>query len=182
MGVGFHLTANYPISEAGQSAEDWLLQVAAWLEADEAEPLVLCRAVRCEKGEAALFVQVHPCAEEIELCVPEPGRLIASAKTSTVGPGYHIYLCDRLRELGRHFGVTWDEPNDAEGTGDETGYFFVSDANAVRQEMLRWLGALAHVVTDEQFAEESHVRMVSMPLGYTYPEHHGVLTPLGPRS
>jgi hypothetical protein len=182
MGVGFHLTANYPITEAGPSAEDWLQQVAAWLEADEAEPLVVCRPARCAHGESALFVQVHPCAEEIELCVPEPGRLIASAKTSTVGPGYHIYLCERLHELSRHFGLTWDEPDQAEGTGDETGYFFAGDQSAVRQEMLRWLGALAHVVTDEQFAEQQHVRMVSMPLGYTYPEQHGVLTPLGPRS
>ena len=182
MGVGFHLTATYAIDDPGQSAEDWLERVAAWLEADEAEPLVLCRPARCEHGETALFVQVHPCAEEVELCVPEPGRFIASAKTSTVGPAYHMYLCDRLHELGRHFGVTWDDPDQAEGTGDETGYFFGGEANAVRQEMLRWLGALAHIITDEQFAEESHVRMVSMPLGYTYPEHQGILTPLGPRN
>ncbi len=48
--------------------------------------------------------------------------------------------------------------------------------------MLRWLAALAHVVTDQKFAEQSHVRMVSMPLGYSYPEQEGILTPLGPRT
>src|SRR5437870_41727 len=127
MGVGFHLTANYPTAGTGESAADWLEQVAAWLEGHEAEPLMLCRAAQCDHGEPALFVQIHPGAEEVELCVPEPGRLIASAKTSTVGPGYHIFLCDRLRALGEHFGLAWHDPDDAEGTGDETGYFFSHD-------------------------------------------------------
>jgi hypothetical protein len=156
--------------------------VGAWLEAHEEEPLMVCRQARCEHGEAALFVHIHPGAEEVELCAPEPGRFLASAKTSTAGPGYHVFVCDLLQRLGRHFGVEWHEPDEEEGSGDETDYFFAGGVEVVRQEMLRWLAALAHVVTNEEFAEESHVRMVSMPLGYSYPEEEGILTPLGPRT
>ena len=79
MGVGFHLSATYPNLDGGQSGDDWLAEVAAWVEAHETEPLMVCRQAHCDKGEPALFVHVHPGAEEIEFCVPEPGRLIASA-------------------------------------------------------------------------------------------------------
>jgi hypothetical protein len=180
MGVGFHLCASFPTAGV-EPAEEWLEELAFWLERHEEEPLMMCRLARCEDGEPALFVEVHPGAEEVEFCIPEPGRLVATAKTSTAGPGYHIFLCDLLRRLGEQFNLQWHEPDPDEGTGDETGYFFGGTAEGVRQEMLRWLGALAHVVTDERFAEESHVRMVAMPLGYSYPDHDGVLTPLGPR-
>ncbi len=182
MGVGFHLAASSPDLLDGAAIEDWLGEVAAWLEAREGEPLLACRPARCDKGEPALFVTVHPGAEELEFCVPEAGHLIASAKTSTAGPGYHIFVCDLLHELGRHFGLTWHDPDPEQGTGDETGYFFDRDPQAVRQEMLRWLGALAHIVTNEEFARDSYVRMVSMPLGYSYPDQQGILTPLGPRT
>jgi hypothetical protein len=182
MGVGFHLTASYSACVDALSPEDWLDEVATWLAGHEAEPLLRCRLGRCEHGEAALFVEAHPGAEELELCVAEAGRLVASARTSTAGPGYHIFLCDLLHRLGDQFALEWDEPNEEEGTGDETGYFFGAAPTAVRQEMLRWLGALAHVVTDQDLAERSQVRMVSMPLGYSYPEADGILTPMGPRS
>jgi hypothetical protein len=182
MGVGFHLAASYPVLDATQTPEDWLEQVAAWLQGHEEEPLMLCRPARCDHGEAALFVEVHPGAEEVEFCVPEPGHFVACAKTSSAGPGYHVFLCDLLHRLGQRFNLSWHAPDAEEGTGDETGYFFDGDRDTPRQEMLRWLAALAHVVTDEEFAEESQIRMVSMPLGYSYPEQEGILTPLGPRS
>jgi hypothetical protein len=182
MGVGFHLTARFVDAGAGQAPEDRLEELATWLLGHEEEPLMLCRYARCDHGEPALFVEVHPGAEELEFCVADAGTLVVSAKTSTAGPGYHIFVCDLLQRLGEHFGLQWDEPDDEEGTGDETGYFFGAGPDAVRQEMLRWLSALAHVVTDQEFAEESHVRMVSMPLGYSYPEQEGILTPLGPRT
>jgi hypothetical protein len=182
MGVGFHLMASFASPDAAQAPEDWLEELGAWLQGHEGEPLMICRYARCDHGEPALFVEVHPGAEELEFCIPEPGKFVASGKTSTAGPGYHIFVCDLLRRLGEHFELEWHDPDEDEGTGDETGYFFGGTAAAVRQEMLRWLSALAHVVTDQEFAEESHVRMVSMPLGYSYPDHEGILTPLGPRT
>jgi hypothetical protein len=181
MGVGFCLTARYRSSEYGQSGEDWLDQLAAWLEGHEEEPLMFCRQGSGDDDQPTLFVHVHPSAEEVEFTVPEPGLLAVSAKTSTVGPGYHAFLCDLLDRFSRHFHVEWDEPDEEAGTGDETGYFFSRDLASLKTEMLRWLSAIALVVTEKDFAEESQIRMVSMPLGYSYPDEDAIVTPLGPR-
>ena len=43
MGVGFYLTGTYAGEELGPTPDDWLEQVAAWLERHEEEPLMLCR-------------------------------------------------------------------------------------------------------------------------------------------
>lgn len=182
MGIGFCLTGTFSAPEFGPSADDWLARLAAWLDGHEEEPLMQCRLGVAEDDLPALFVQLHPSAEEVEFIVPEPGRLLVAAKTSTAGPGYHVFVCELLHALGEHFQVQWDEPDDEQGTGDETGYFFTRRAEDVRQEMLGWLVALAQAVAEQRRSREPQVRMVAMPLGYAYPDEEAVITPLGPRS
>jgi hypothetical protein len=176
MAVGLHLTGHYRPGGAGQTAEDWLDQAGAWLEGHEEEPLMLCRRGENAAGHPTLFVQVHPCGEDVELSVENSGHLAVTSRTSSLGPGYHTYLCQLLHRFGRHFHVAWDEG------GDDTGYFATRDPGAVRAEMLRWLAALARVVAEKALPREAEVRMVSMPMGYTYPDAGCVVTPLGPRS
>src|SRR6476660_1066141 len=118
MGVGLCLIGTYPSDPVGHSSSDWLEQVAAWIEGHEEEPIMMCQTETAENDESILFVRIHPCAEDVEFRAPEPGVCIVSAKTSTAGPGYHIFLCDLLRDLGAHFHVTWDEPDDDGETGD----------------------------------------------------------------
>ncbi len=182
MGVGLQLTGTYPQSASGETAADWLERVAAWFERHEEEPLMLCRVETNDQDESGLFVQIHPCAEEIEFRVPEPGVCGVSAKTSTVGPGYHIFLCDLLTAMGKQFRIQWDEPATDGESGDETGYFHRRDPAAVRHEMLHWLSAIARVVLENCKDDTAGIRMVSMPLDYSYPDQTGILTPLGPRS
>jgi len=43
-----------------------------------------------------LFCQLHPAAEEIELSLIDPEHIVVSANTTTVGPGYHIFLVSLL--------------------------------------------------------------------------------------
>ncbi len=181
MAVGLHLTGRYRPGDAEQAPEEWLNLVAAWLEGHEEEPLMLCRRGESVAGLPLLSVQVHPCAEDVELTAAAHGRLAVAASTSSLGPGYHIFLCQLLQRLGRHFHVAWDEPGPASETGDDTGYFFTRDAEAVRREMLRWLSALARVIAENALPSEAEVRMVSMPMGYSFPDARGILTPLGPR-
>lgn len=180
MSVGFQLSGRYG-ADSGLAPEDWLDQVGAWIEGHEEEPLMLCRRTENADGQATLFVQVHPCAEDVELIAADTGRIALTANTSTLGPGYHIFLCELVEKLGRQFEIDWDEV--AEGKSkDDTGYFFHHDPEAVRREMLRWLRALARVVAEDEMLEQAEVRMVSMPLGYSYPDAQGVVTPLGPYS
>lgn len=182
MGVGLFLTGTYASDVVGQSADDWLEQVAAWLESHEEEPLMLCHRAGDEAEQPTLFVHMHPCAEEVEISVPTPGVCAVVAKTSTVGPGYHIFVCNLLHALGTQFHLEWDEPDGDEDTGDETGYFFKHDAALVRQEMLRWLSALSRVVVENCRDDEVNIRMVSMPLDYSFPGQPGIVTPTGLRA
>jgi hypothetical protein len=182
MAVGLHLTGHFRPGGAGPAPEEWLDQAAAWLEGHEEEPLMLCRRGENAAGQPTLFLQIHPNAEDVELMVPAVGQLVVSARTSSLGPGYHIFLCHLLHRLGRQFKVAWEEPGAADATGDETGYFFTRDAAAVRTEMLNWLSVLARIVAENTLPHAAEVRMVSMPLGYSYPDARGVVTPLGPRS
>ena len=110
MGVGLYVTGRYPAIDGDQSPEDWLETAAAWLEGHEEEPLMLCRQGQNQDDTPTLFVQVHPSAEDVELSVIDPGQLAVTAKTSSLGPGYHIFLCRLLHSLGQHFDVAWDEP------------------------------------------------------------------------
>lgn len=181
MGVGFALAGTYRPATPGQSSEDWLAHVGAWLEGHETEPLLLARSGVDDAGCPALFVHVHPCADEVSFVVPEPGRVVVAAQTSTAGPGYHVFLCRLLHQLGHSGHIDWDTPAPDAAPGDETGYFHTGDDEAVRREMLRWLAALARILIEHDSASDAAMRMVAMPFGYGYPDEPDVITPIGPR-
>jgi hypothetical protein len=126
-----------------------------------------------------VLVKLHPAAEELYLYV-ERGSVKAEAKTSTVGPGYHAWLCDLLRALGDDVGLRWAPPGDEEF--DETGYFHSRDRRALEEEMLAWLGGLAKAVRRDiaDHAPES-VLTVNLPIGTSFESSLPVVTPVGPR-
>jgi hypothetical protein len=190
MGVGFYLTGSYGKGKP-QPAKTWLKQVVAWLTKNhEGEPSIDARQGRTEQGKPALYLDLYPCAQEVEIFVPRPGRVDVVATTSTVGPGYHIFLCDLLKKLGKGVGIAWDSPDAApEGTGDETGYFHSGDRSAVKDEMLRWLKSTVKVARDSLVDEVGGMKrfvnvQLSMPMnGPGYHSSFGpVVTLLGPRS
>jgi hypothetical protein len=179
MGVGLYLRGRFTPAE-GQGPEDWLRDVEGWLEGNVRDLLFRAQLGGQRDGQPTLSVRLHPSAEDVEISVPEPGRLIASAKTSTTGPGYHTYLCGLLRRLGADHGVSWEPPDEEEGGGDETGYFNTRDRNAVEEEMLRWLKQMAEIVKESMAAGAAWF-MLSMGTEHSYRHHGPVVTPLGPR-
>jgi len=180
MGLGLFLTGRYRAADGPDTPEEWLEKVATWLEGREEEPLVACYPGLNAQEEPCLAMVAHPCAEEVEFSVPGKGLCQVVAKTSTVGPGYHVFLCDLLRKLGLEFAIAWDEPDEQEGTGDETGYFHDGGVERLRQEMGKWLGALAKEVLEQKDQSDSTI-LVAMPMGYRFAFPGPVLTPLGPR-
>ncbi len=180
MGVGLYLGGRYDPPTGSDMPGGGLGDLESWLEEYAGEPLRYFQQGTNHEGRPTLFVNFHPTAEDVELWIPEPGRVAVSAQTSTTGPGYHLFLCDLLRRMRDGFlGVAWDEA-DAEGGGDETGYFHHGDADDVREEMLTWLRSVARVVL-ENLEKDYTGFMVGMPLGHHYPYHGPVNTPLGPR-
>lgn len=172
MGVGIYLAGR--CKSRRTAAEKWLQRVADWINEDlPSDPVWRYLRTTTEQGqrgegEPALFVGFYPANEPVEFFVPEPRRMIVSAKTSILGPGYHIALCQILKRMGEGLGITWEPPDEGEGTGDETGYFHTGDKPALEEEMLKHLRTMAGLL-DENFRESPDFEMsLSMPMDHSF--------------
>ena len=119
MGIGLDLKGRY--RAIAEDPETLLDRVQSWLEEHAGEPMESARLGRDSQDNPAVLVSLHPCAEDVEIAVPEPGRVSVSAKTSTVGPGYHAFLCDLLHRLGDAVAIDWDEPDDPSDLRERDG-------------------------------------------------------------
>jgi hypothetical protein len=134
-----------------------------WLEKEPARFEFLCRvrdaiASYCAQKQTdallhqfivdgTLYSCLHPAAEDVEFCFADD-LLICSAKTSTVGPGYHAYLVELLEEIGVRCDLPWEWSDEVEGFEDETGYQEDGDFTRAQDEMCWWLRAVANSVLD----------------------------------
>ena len=66
------------------------------------------RLLRFQAVAEGLDVTFHPAAEPVEFRLDEGEGLTASAKTSTVGPGYHAMLVELMETIGPAAGI---DPN-----------------------------------------------------------------------
>jgi hypothetical protein len=190
MGVGLYLNGSYSTSRQDDPVGDWLAGISKWFE-EEIDGdrfwgyfLTRCRQGTTYNGAPALFVFIHPAGEEVEFIVPEPGRITVSAKTSTVGPGYHTALCQLLQQFGVDRKVRWNPHGEGDDASqDETGYFFTGDRKAVEDEMLLHLQAIARVSVETLEATGSTIENWHMRMGHSYAEYPGgIRTPMGVRS
>ncbi|HKW65238.1 MAG TPA: hypothetical protein VJN89_21985 [Candidatus Acidoferrum sp.] len=129
-----------------------------------------------------LFCLFHPAAEEVELSLIDPEHLVASANTSTVGPGYHIYLCDLLKQWANDFHASWQQ-SDEESSDywDETEYFFTGDQQRVFDNMTNWLEALANTFFEKPIKLNDYGNALCMPMDVQFESQQMAITPLGPR-
>jgi hypothetical protein len=183
MGVGFTLKGRYSGTSNGKKREpaEWLGQLEPWF---ESEPLCHELFMNCQpterNGNAALLVQFHVGGEDVDFLVTQPGRLTVSAKTSTLGPGYHIFLCDLLHKLGEEQGITWD-PAGEDASDDETGYFHTGDRAAVEEAMLKHLLTVAAVTREFMDTGDFKSMAWAMPIGHHYDSFGPLVTLMGPR-
>ena len=126
-----------------------------------------------------LFCRLHPAAEDLEISFVGDGQLTASANTSSVGPGYHIFVCDMLHKLGDRVRLQWEEPN--EEYQDETGYFHSGDSQHVFAEMSKWIKTIASWFFDGTLKDKDHAIRLAMPLDVGFTWDAAAITPLGPR-
>jgi hypothetical protein len=125
---------------------------------------------------------MHPAAEEIELSFVGPSELVASANTTTAGPGYRVFVTSVLRDLAHEFHAQWERPaDDDENYGDETGYFFTGDEKRLNDEMSWWLAALAGTFFDGSLDSDSSEIALCMPMNPQFHGEQAALTALGPR-
>jgi len=154
--------------------ESWVLQYTA--------DMAPSTRIGFSETEPTLFCQLHPAAEEVYFYLLDLDHLVVSAKTSTVGPGYHIFLCDMLRKIGSRFNLTWITDN--EDYFDEGDYFFSGEQERVFKEMTAWLSGLCKCFFDGTFKHQPGDMPTALCLGafVTYEADAPVVTPLGPRN
>ena len=133
----------------------------SWLEDPETTPV--------------LWMQFHPAAEPARFAFDAEGAFTAQVRTSSVGPGFHIFVCGLLRELGEAFGIAWT------AIQDDTTYFETGDDGMVYVEMQSWLRAVVERCLAMQ-QERCHNLMIAMPSGHVFHSGEALVTPLGPRS
>ncbi len=182
MGVAMYLLARTPAV-----APDELFERARrWFAESGADALERAQVIESGDGLPLLTVKLHPCAEDVELSVAGERQIAVAAKTSSVGPGYHIYICQALRRLGEKLELEWEPRDEAGAVGDRTGYFhdcLAEGGGEVRRQaldraMLAWIGDVAARVL--HMPQGSRVAL-SMPADHVFEADGQVLTPLGPR-
>jgi hypothetical protein len=179
MSLGLRLLAG--LSDRSVSAYHLLPQLEAWV---KSRCSILNPSTRIEAGDSSpsLFCRLHPAAEEFELSLIAPQQISVSANTSTVGPGYHMFLTSLLKDLAQEIGTAWEAPSDdSDEFGDETGFFFSGDEAGLQTEMTTWLAALANTFFDGTFDSDSQAIALCLPMNPQFESSQLAITPLGPR-
>jgi len=155
------------------AARDWLARAAVWFES-LGDSVLDARVVRDADDKPVLLVLLHPAACRVEVRLGGNGRVRAHADTTPAGPGYHIHLCERLRQFAKEFDVAWDD----DACRDPTSYFTTTDRGACEAAFLDWLATICSAAREHTGREPTFVGL-STSLGFT--GLGPILTPLGPR-
>lgn len=178
MGLGLYLLGR--LRAPWKDPQEGLRDFAAWFGQSCPETLIGAGLGTAAEGAPALYLRLHPSAEDVQVVALNPERVMVTAKTSPSGPGYHRYLCRLLQDLGSAKGVVWDAPDAKAGTGDETGFFYDGIAAAVDDEVLAWLKNVALRVQGMLGDDYAQI-MISLPPDHQFDYDGVVATPLGPR-
>lgn len=126
--------------------------------------------LNCFESDNVLCVSIHPAGEPLSFEV-DGERVIAGAKTSTAGPGFHAAALELLRAIGRTCGIDWDWTD-----GDETGFLEHRDFARLQQSMADFLQTMAN-----SFLSDPDLTCVgvNMPMGVSGPTDVYSFTPTG---
>jgi hypothetical protein len=188
MGLGLTLIEAQNPSGATHP-EQRLLRIQEWLARKCPEELEGPARLRTgDSGEVELTGCLHPAAEPLEFRVRLDGRMIVDVRTTPAGPGYHLFVADLLRELGKDMSIQWSQPppevsgdDEEDFSCDDTEYYFTRDANSVIVHMNSWLRTLCAVVLEDAAGLKDGYAL-ALPSSCGFKQLDVVNTPLGPRS
>lgn len=171
---GLHLVAHREDHDG-----HWMDHVEQWTIDHCGDTLQLASRGRDRNGREGIFLVLHPAADELQILDGGEGRVIFTATTASVGPGYHAYLCRSIKQLAADMQWTW-RPGPQE-MRDSTGYFLHGDERQLREAMLLWLQAVARYMLEGASAGGRDFAL-SLPADVRFRHEGLVATPLGPRS
>ncbi len=167
--------------------EKVLGDVQAWLATEHPD---VVRSMRCDRnaaGDTELLLDLHPAADPVTITVSDVGRVVASADTSAVGPGYHTFVGRTLERAGDTQGIDWTGETPASaprpgGTGGATpdATAALRDRPSVERAHLAWLGRLLVRAREARHAGVTGLHL-GTKAGVMYRFDGALATPLGPR-
>lgn len=157
-------------------------------------------------SDGAIEIVLHPAARPIRFEATDDGRIVATATTVPVGPGYHTYVASLLDRLGDQLGITWAKlatpppgapgrvsalstssaPETAGSGGapdasiDPTGAFGSGDRHDAERGHLGWLRSALIAVRDARRQGTAGLHLATPP-GVRFTFDGAVATVLGPR-
>jgi hypothetical protein len=147
--------------------------------------------------DGAIEIVLHPAARPIRIEASDDGRLVVTAMTVPVGPGYHTYVASLLDRLGGELGITWAKlatpppgvagrvtavpgPSDSAASIDPTGAFGSGDRHDAERGHLGWLRSALTAVRDARRQGATGLHLATSP-GVRFAFEGAVATVLGPR-
>ncbi|XVJ58924.1 MAG: hypothetical protein HEQ23_05790 [Tepidisphaera sp.] len=166
MGLGIGVTSALPKGKSEAAVFKAIAKAIPGAVTDE----VMKEVCAVHVGEEGVFAQLFPQCEPLEFVVHE-GKLLASTKTSSCGPGYHAEVVDVLNRIGKACGLRWEW--DGEHGGDETGFAASGDFDDLQGQMARDIQMIAaHMSRDESHGNGDVPRCICWNMSAP--------TPLGP--
>ncbi|HVQ22693.1 MAG TPA: hypothetical protein VMT36_05425, partial [Candidatus Saccharimonadia bacterium] len=162
------------------SGQRLMADAGTWLTSDANDLVRSVHLAPDGRGDASLFVDVHPAAFPMRLHATGEGAVDAMAVTSAVGPGYHTYLGRLVRRLGGATDVAWANPDGGAGTTETTRFVVGSDRTTIEREMLLWLQATLKGIREARVRGEAGIQL-SLPMRTRISFDGALATPLGPR-
>lgn len=135
----------------------------------------LSRVARRSDGpDGDVFVSLHPAAED--LCITPEGAhgVHVSARTNMPGPGWHVFVLERLDHVSRSLDLALRAGADDDPL-DETSYCASRDFGRLQEEMSAWLCGMSQVVKEHN----PGTLAISMPIGTPSLGENLAVAPMG---
>lgn len=155
---------------------------SAWVAAEYADFLRSSHVEVTPTG-SELVLDLHPAADTVSLTVEGDGRVVASADTSSVGPGYHTFVERLLERLGEVMEISWS-PDQARPVGAPADWVgartSLADRAAAERAHLALLGRALARARELRQRGVTGIQIGTRP-GTRFTFDGAIATPLGPR-
>jgi hypothetical protein len=164
------------------SGDRLVADMERWLTAEYTDSL---RSTRRQSGpagsaQAHLRLALHPAAPEVAISADDTGRLTAHATTSSVGPGYHTFVCRLLERLGQELSIAWNPTTGTDPSSDDAGFLGEGGRPVAERTFLAWLGGSLGSAREARRRGRPGMAL-GTPMGVSFAFDGAIATPLGPR-
>ena len=130
------------------------------------------------RNQSEVSCELLPLEEPVLFELSE-GRLLVSAKTSSLGPGYHAALVESLDKMADAGDFLWCETDDSR---DESGYFGRRDFADLQRRFSGYFDGLCRYLVNELAGRKVEGIGIGLPAGLTPKSVSFAATILGPRN